>query len=102
MVDRFGLALALVGPVAPSPAAAQSAKPVAVYVGTFSDRTSRGIYRFELDPATGAASTPVLAAEMRKPSFLERHPNGSVLYAVGEDAKQAGIVRACVRPTALR
>jgi 6-phosphogluconolactonase len=94
MVDLLRLALALTGLAVPSPAAAPSGKPVAVYVGTFSDRTSRGIYRFEFDPATGAASTPVLAAEMRKPSFLERHPNGGVLYAVGEDANQAGIVRA--------
>jgi len=65
-------------------AAAESPGPVTVYVGTYSDGTSRGIYRFTFDPATGAATEPVLAGEAKNPSFLALHPSGRFLYAVGE------------------
>jgi 6-phosphogluconolactonase len=58
--------------------------PMTVYVGTYTDGTSRGIYRFRFDPATGQTTAPVLAAETKNPSFLALHPNGRFLYAVGE------------------
>jgi 6-phosphogluconolactonase len=58
--------------------------PVTVYVGTYTDGTSRGIYRFTFDAATGATTEPVLAVETKNPSFLALHPNGRLLYAVGE------------------
>ena len=72
--------------VAASAVAAPAAKPgpVTVYVGTYTDGTSRGIYRFTFDPATGATTEPVLAAETKNPTFLALHPNGRFLYAVGE------------------
>ena len=54
------------------------------YVGTYTGSGSRGIYRFELDPASGAWTDPVLAGESENPSFLALHPNGRVLYAVNE------------------
>jgi 6-phosphogluconolactonase len=58
--------------------------PLSFYVGTYTDGESLGIYRFTLDPASGAASDPVLAVEVENPSFLALHPNGRFLYAVGE------------------
>ena len=58
--------------------------PLVVYVGTYTDGESRGIYRFTIDPLSGAASDPVLAAEAENPSFLALHPSGRFLYAVGE------------------
>jgi len=66
--------------------AAPAAKPgpVTVYVGTYTDGTSRGIYRLAFDPATGALTEPVLAVETKNPSFLALHPNGRLLYAVSE------------------
>jgi len=67
-------------PVSTSPAAPL----LPVYVGTYTGGGSRGIYRFELDPASGAFSDPVLAGETENPSFLALHPNGHVLYAVNE------------------
>jgi len=72
--------------------------PVTVYVGTYTDGTSRGIYRFSFDPATGATGTPVLAVEAVNPSFLALHPTGRYLYAVGEtsgpDGAKSGTVGA--------
>jgi 6-phosphogluconolactonase len=67
-------------------ALAASAKPgpITVYVGTYTDGTSRGIYRLAFDPATGSMGEPVLAVETKNPSFLALHPSGRFLYAVGE------------------
>jgi 6-phosphogluconolactonase len=62
----------------------RAAGPVTVYVGTYTDGTSRGIYRLSFDADTGAATAPVLAAETKNPSFLALHPNGRFLYSVGE------------------
>src|SRR5262245_44516832 len=69
--------------------APQSGK-VAVYVGTYTGPKSEGIYRFELDLATGAASAPTVAAKVTNPSFLAIHPNGKLLYSVGELGEFAG------------
>jgi 6-phosphogluconolactonase len=73
------LALAVVGA-----AATIRAAEVTVYVGTYTDGTSKGIYRFSLDLETGKASAPALAGEAKNPSFLALHPNGRFLYAVSE------------------
>jgi 6-phosphogluconolactonase len=72
--------------VGPGSEALATARRVPVYVGTYTNGDSRGIYRFELDKASGAATAPVLAGESRNPSFLALHPNGGVLYAVNEVA----------------
>jgi len=55
-----------------------------VYIGTYSQKNSKGIYRSELDLATGKLSAPVLVAETANPSFLAIHPNRRFLYAVNE------------------
>jgi 6-phosphogluconolactonase len=63
-----------------------------VFVGTYTEEKhqSKGIYRFELDPATGNLSHRALAAETKNPSFLAIHPNHKYLYAVGELGKFNG------------
>jgi 6-phosphogluconolactonase len=77
---------------------ASEAGAIVVYVGTYTDTTSQGIYRFTIDPVSGVASKPALVAESRNPSFLALHPSGRFLYAVGEvsasDALAHGFVRA--------
>jgi 6-phosphogluconolactonase len=56
-----------------------------VFVGTYTRANgSKGIYRCELDTATGKLSAPQLAVEARNPSFLAIHPTAKFLYAVGE------------------
>lgn len=69
-----------------------------VYIGTYSGKVSKGIYRSELDLATGKLSPPVLAAEVTSPSFLAIAPNQKFLYSVGEisdfGGKKAGAVNA--------
>ena len=62
-----------------------------VFFGTYTDgKTSKGIYRSEMDAATGKVSAPELAAEVGSPSFLSIAPDGKTLYAVGEAAGKDG------------
>jgi len=55
-----------------------------IYFGTYTGKSSKGIYRSELDLATGKLLEPVLAGEAVNPSFLAIAPNQKFLYAVGE------------------
>lgn len=55
-----------------------------VYVGTYTGATSKGIYSFRFDTATGKVSTPQLAAETENPSFLAADPARHLLFAVNE------------------
>ena len=69
-----------------------------VFFGTYTVKESKGIYRSEIDLATGKLSPPQLAAEVASPSFLAIHPTNKYLYAVGEvdnfAGKKAGAVYA--------
>lgn len=58
-----------------------------VYFGTYTGEKSQGIYRSRLDLASGALSTPELAATVTSPSFLAVHPSKRFLYAVNEMGK---------------
>ena len=61
------------------------AESVMVYLGTYTygESPSKGIYSSVLDVETGKLSKPVVAAEAKSPSFLEIHPDGRFLYAIG-------------------
>jgi 6-phosphogluconolactonase len=88
--DPAGLLL-LAATLAGSPEeAAVSESPIVVYVGTYTDGGSRGIYRFSLHPGSGEATEPVLAAPSENPSFLALHPSGRFLYAVNETDDYGG------------
>ncbi len=67
-----------------------------VFVGTYTDGKSKGIYRCELDLKTGKLTNPHVAAELRSPSFLAIHPSHRFLYAVNESGsgKNKGAVSA--------
>jgi 6-phosphogluconolactonase len=64
-----------------------------VYIGTYTGdkpTDSKGIYRFDLDPATGKHTGRTLAAKVKSPSFLAIHPNHRFLYAVNESGEFKG------------
>jgi 6-phosphogluconolactonase len=67
-----------------------------VFIGTYTNGKSEGIYRAQLDLQSGALSKPELAAKAASPSFLALHPSGRFLYAVAElgGGKPAGVVSA--------
>jgi 6-phosphogluconolactonase len=94
----FGSMVTRVDAESPRPTAAAKGAKMWVYVGTYTGKASKGIYRLELDPATGQLSAPKLAAKTANPSFLAIHPNHRFLYAVGEiddfNGKKSGAVNA--------
>ncbi|HLK19843.1 MAG TPA: lactonase family protein [Bryobacteraceae bacterium] len=55
-----------------------------MYVGTYTNEGSKGIYAWRFDSSTGKFTSLGLAAETPNPSFLAAHPNGKFLYAVNE------------------
>ncbi|MGC6566573.1 MAG: lactonase family protein [Akkermansiaceae bacterium] len=61
-----------------------------VYLGTYTQGESKGIYRSTLNEVTGKLSDPVLAAELENPSFLVISPNQKYLFAVSETGKFKG------------
>jgi 6-phosphogluconolactonase len=87
--------------VADPPAAAP--ERLWVYVGTYTQRGSKGIYRCELDLASGKLTEPALAGEVKDPSFLAIAPDHRHLYAVSEignlgGKKTGGVVALAIDP----
>ena len=60
-----------------------------VYVGTYTNGASKGIYAFRFNSSTGKASEPALAAESSNPAFLVLHGNRRFLYAANENPNGA-------------
>lgn len=61
---------------------AQTPSKERLYVGTYSDRGSKGIYVMEFDRASGKLSELQTLEDKQSPSFLTIHPNRKFLYAV--------------------
>ncbi|MEL7587431.1 MAG: lactonase family protein [Prolixibacteraceae bacterium] len=64
-----------------------SCKPEArhlLYVGTYTDGDSEGIYCYQYHPETGDLVLQHVTENKENPSFLALHPNGKYLYAVSE------------------
>jgi len=55
-----------------------------VFIGTYTNARSKGIYAFRMDGSTGALTPVGLVAETVSPSFLAIHPNRKYLYAANE------------------
>ncbi len=93
---RFVLGLALALAATPLFADQPASGKFWVFIGTYTGKQSKGIYRCEFDVATGKLGKPELAAEVASPSFLAIHPTNKSLYAVGETGagKNAGAVHA--------
>jgi 6-phosphogluconolactonase len=97
----FGLALFAAATLALSPASwgQKHDSYYLVYVGTYTTKqTSKGIYAYNFNAATGQLTSIGLAAESTDPSFVAVHPNGKYLYAVNEvgdfNGMQSGAVTA--------
>lgn len=61
-----------------------------LYVGTYTEKDSKGIYAFRFDAATNDLTPLGLAAETTNPSFLAIDPTRRSLYAVNEVSNYKG------------
>jgi 6-phosphogluconolactonase len=61
-----------------------------IYIGTYTGETSKGIYAFKFDDASGELTPMGLVAETPSPSFLIASADGRFVYAVNELQNFAG------------
>ncbi len=54
------------------------------YIGTYTNKSSKGIYGFRFNPVTGEHTAPQLMADMISPSYLIMNNSKRILYAVSE------------------
>jgi 6-phosphogluconolactonase len=60
------------------------AQNMPLYIGTYTDGDSKGIYQAKFNTETGELSHFKLAAETQNPSYIAYSPNKKFIYAVGE------------------
>jgi 6-phosphogluconolactonase len=70
---------------------------VLVYVGTYTNRGSEGIYIYRLDSATGGLTLVTKSPRLTNPSFVAIDPKGRYVYAVREGGGPAGAIVALSR-----
>lgn len=63
---------------------------VLVYIGTYTNGKSEGIYVYRMEKSTGVLEYVSKATGVDNPSFLAVHPQQSYLYAVNEVGEFAG------------
>lgn len=80
----------LAAPCAPGAGKSAAKGGYFVYVGTYTEKQSKGIYAFRFDARTGKSAPLGLVAETVSPSFLAVHPNHRFLYAANEIANYQG------------
>lgn len=84
ILGRLGALAGMLSVAVPVTVRASVRRPTWVFVGTYTGPKSKGIHAFRFHPQTGEAEPPRLVAETPNPAFLDIHPNGRFLYAVGE------------------
>ena len=84
------LVVSVLGSSSSSGQDARSSAGALVFFGTYTGPTSRGIYVSRLDLASGALTTPQLAAETPSPSYLAVHPDAGFVYAANEVSRFKG------------
>jgi 6-phosphogluconolactonase len=80
---------------------AEKAGKYLVYVGTYTNTGSKGIYAYRFDSATGTTESLGLAAETAEPSFLAVAPNRQFLYAANEMQNYNGEITGAVSSFAI-
>ena len=73
---------------------------VLVYVGTYTNRGSEGIYVYRLDSASGGLTLVTKSPRLTNPSFVALDPKGRCVYAVREGGGPAGAIVALARNAA--
>ena len=61
-----------------------TSQEVPLYIGTYTDGKSEGIYHLKFNLETGYLSDSIVAFKTSNPSFLAYSPDKNYLYAVGE------------------
>lgn len=81
----------------------EQVKPATLFVGTYTDTDSKGIYSYQFDQSTGMLSEKKMEVALRNPSFLKVSPDKKYLYAVQEtdnlfDSLSGAVVALLIKP----
>lgn len=90
---RFSLAAVLLGlfmGVSSVNAESPASGKYWAFIGTYTGKQSKGIYRIEFDATTGKLGKAELAAEVASPSFVTIHPQATHLFCVCESGNVPG------------
>jgi 6-phosphogluconolactonase len=90
LTRRQAAGVTLAAVIAPLRQAVAQSGEMLVYVGTFTQHSSKGIYAFRFQASPPKVTSLGLAAEASNPSFLIVHPNRRFLYSVSEDDRFQG------------
>lgn len=75
-----------------------SAQNIPLYVGTYTDESSEGIYRYDFNLKTGELTNKKLAVEAINPSYITFSSDKKFIYSVGEtddfEGTKSGFVNA--------
>jgi 6-phosphogluconolactonase len=85
-----------------APATGLAQQEYLLYVGTYTDHGSKGIYAYRFDSSTGKLTSLGLAAETAEPSFLAVDSSGRFLYAANEVANYDGQATGAVSAFAIQ
>ncbi len=88
--DSFTILAAIMTPLLLAAGMSGADRDYLAYIGTYTGKSSKGIYVFRFDASTGKLTPMGLAAESNNPSFLAIHPNRRFLYAAIEVGDYAG------------
>lgn len=61
------------------------------YAGTYTRNTSKGIYRFELDPKAKKITAVEVAAEVGSPTYVAVSEDNRYLFSIGQDGDLGGV-----------
>ncbi|MFD1452109.1 lactonase family protein [Oceanobacillus sojae] len=61
------------------------------YAGTYTRKTSQGVYRFTLDTDKGQLSASEVAAELGNPTYINFNEKQDFLYAVAQEEDMGGV-----------
>ena len=82
----MGVSMAAMAGMAPQKALAadraQHERSDFLYVGTYTEHNSKGIYQYRFDEKNGSLTAMGLASEVASPSFLATDPEHRYLYTV--------------------
>jgi len=70
----------------------EPSKTYSLFIGTYTQGESEGIYRYTFDSQKGTLEDPQLAATLENPSFLKISADRNYLYSVSETAENEGSI----------
>ena len=85
MNSKVSLLIAIIGLIILNSCKVEESKNEEVlFVGTYTDNGSEGIYKFNLNLGTGELTNQTLVAKIKNPSYISFSPDRNSLYAVSE------------------